>query len=100
MQATSHTTAVTLNAAQGRIQIATGTIPANGSVDFQFNNSYITADAMPIVGRRGTSLPGLEVRVAYFTAGYAIIRLKNTTASDMIGAGPALSFTILGVAAS
>ncbi len=99
-QATSHTTAVTLNALQGRIQMATGTIPANSTVEFQLNNSYITPDAMPIVTRRGTSLPGLIARVAYFTTGYAIIQVANTTGTDMVGAGPALSFTILGVSAS
>lgn len=99
-QGTSHTTPVTLNAAQGSIKMAAGTIAAGASVDFQFNNSYITDTAMPIVTRRGTSHTTVTASVLRFAPGYCIIRVTNTGASSVSNVEPAMSFHILGVETS
>lgn len=99
-QITSHTTPVTLNALQGSIKMAAGNIPAGGSVEFQFNNSYITESAMPIVIRRGTSFTSVTASVLRFAVGYCIVRVTNTGASAATGVDPAMSFVILGCATS
>jgi len=100
VQTTSHTTAVTLNAAQGSIKMAPGALGAGASVEFQLNNTYITESQMPVVVRRGALYTGVTASVLRFAPGYCIIRVTNTGATTETAAEPAMSFTILGVAAS
>lgn len=100
LQSTSHTTPVTLNKLQGSIKMALGSIPAGGSVEFQFNNTYINESSMPIVVRRGSSFASITASVLRFAIGYCIVRVTNTGTSAATNVDPALSFTILGVAVS
>lgn len=99
-QSASQTTAVTLNAAQGSIKMAPGTLAAGASVEFQLNNTYIDESSMPIVVRRGSSFTSITASVLRFAIGYCIVRVTNTGTSAATNVDPALSFTILGVAVS
>lgn len=99
-QTTSHTTSVTLNAAQGSIKMALGDIAAGASVDFQFNNSYITVNAMPVLARRGTEWSAVTATMLRFVPGYCIVRVTNTGTTAVTSAEPSLSFAILGVASA
>ena len=99
-QATSHTTPVTLDKLQGSIKMALGSIPAGGSVEFQFNNTYIDESSMPIVVRRGSSFASITASVLRFAIGYCIVRVTNTGTSAATNVNPALSFSIIGCASA
>lgn len=99
-QETSHTTPVTLDKLQGSIKMALGSIPAGGSVEFQFNNTYINASSMPIVMRRGDLFTTITASVLRFAIGYCIVRVTNTGTSAATNVDPALSFSIIGCASA
>lgn len=96
-QATSKSTAVTLNKASGRITMHAAALAAGASVVFTLNNNKITANDLLLVGCSATS--NYDARCLSTNAGTAVIRVTNISAGSLSEA-VALNFALIeGVAA-
>lgn len=92
-QATSKSTAVTLNKASGRITMSAAALAAGGTVFFYFNNSLLangdTLCVNPLWGNES-----YESLVATIYNGVAIIGVRNNSASTL-GDALVLSFSVV-----
>ena len=84
-QATSKSTAVTLNKSAGRITMNNAALAGNTAVSFTFNNSLLSANDTVIVTISGGAVAdptAYTVYVSSMAAGSAVITLRNLTASS------------------
>jgi hypothetical protein len=83
-QATSKSTAVTLNKSAGRITMNGAELAANTAVSFAMNNSLISANDTIIVNVSGGATAGAYTTyISSMTAGSAVVTLRNLTASPL-----------------
>ena len=88
-QATSKSTAVTLNKSMGRITMNGAELAANTAVSFTMNNSLISANDTIIVNvSGGGTAAAYTTYISSMTTGSAVITLRNMT-------GSALSETVI-----
>lgn len=81
-QATSKTTAVTLNKPSGRVTTAADSLAAGAEVSFQLTNSKIAATDIVLVSSvSGSGIAAYEVSSWGVSAGFCYIRIKNISAS-------------------
>lgn len=93
-QATSKTTAVTLNKAAGQITLNSGVVPQNEAVNFTLNNSVIAAnDAVLVNIRSGATANRYGVFVTAVAAGSCRIELRNF--GDALGEAVVLNFVVI-----
>lgn len=95
-QATSRTTAVTLNALNGKITTLAAVLTADTSVSFTLTNSQIAANDHIV----GDVIAGAAVKAAYHlsfipAAGSATVTLHNLTPTDSASEAPVISFVVL-----
>ena len=83
-QATSKSTAVTLNKSAGRITMNGAELAANTAVSFTMNNSLISANDTIIVNVSGGATAGAYTTyISSMAAGSAVVTLRNLTASPL-----------------
>ena len=83
-QATSKSTAVTLNKSMGRITMNNAELAANTAVSFTMNNSLISANDTIIVNVSGGATAGAYTTyISSMTTGSAVVTLRNLTASAL-----------------
>jgi hypothetical protein len=83
-QATSKSTAVTLNKSAGRITMNAAELAANTAVSFTMNNSLISANDTIIVNVSGGATAGAYTTyISSMTTGSAVVTLRNLTASPL-----------------
>jgi len=83
-QATSKSTAVTLNKSAGRITMNAAELAANTAVSFTMNNSLISANDTIIVNVSGGATAGAYTTyISSMTTGSAVVTLRNLTASAL-----------------
>ena len=83
-QATSKSTAVTLNKPAGRITLNAASLGATTNVSFTFNNSLIsTNDVLILNVAAGATAASYNLWVDSLNAGSASITLRNTTAGAL-----------------
>jgi len=79
-QATSKSTAVTLNKSMGRITMNNAELAANTAVSFTMNNSLISANDTIIVNvSGGGTAAAYTTYISSMTTGSAVITLRNMT---------------------
>ena len=79
-QATSKSTAVTLNKSAGRITMNGAELAANTAVSFTMNNSLISANDTIIVNVSGGATAGAYTTyISSMTTGSAVVTLRNLT---------------------
>jgi hypothetical protein len=83
-QATSKSTAVTLNKSAGQITMNAASLGANTAVSFTLNNNLLSANDIVItnISAGGTS-GAYTTYVSSMTTGSAVITLRNMTASPL-----------------
>lgn len=96
-QATSKSTAVTLNKPCGVITTNTSSLAGNSAVIFKFNNSLITNIDILHITAADTNV--YDVRCIGVVNGYAFVRIVNLTAGALSDAIP-LVFSLIKGAAS
>lgn len=83
-QATSKSTAVTLNKSAGQITTNNAALNANTTVTFTFNNSTISAnDTVIVTVAAGATAGGYNAWITGLTAGAATIALRNITGGSL-----------------
>ena len=83
-QATSKSTAVTLNKSAGRITLNNASLGATTNVSFTFNNNLIsTNDVLILNVSAGATAASYNLWVDSLNAGSASITLRNTTAGAL-----------------
>jgi len=83
-QATSKSTAVTLNKSAGRITMNAAELAANTAVSFTMNNSLISSNDTIIVNVSGGATAGAYTTyISSMTTGSAVVTLRNLTASPL-----------------
>ena len=83
-QATSKSTAVTLNKPAGRITLNAASLGATTNVSFTFNNNLIsTNDVLILNVAAGATAASYNLWVDSLNAGSASITLRNTTAGAL-----------------
>lgn len=84
-QATSRSTAVTLNAPAGVITTDSTAIANLGNATFTVNNSFVKADSTIILSLNTTGLSGYSIHVASesVAAGSFAIRIYNATGANL-----------------
>ena len=83
-QATSKSTAVTLNKSMGRITMNNAELAANTAVSFTMNNSLISANDTIIVNvSGGGTAAAYTTYISSMTTGSAVITLRNLTGSAL-----------------
>lgn len=83
-QATSKSTAVTLNKSAGRITMNAASLAAATNVSFTLNNSFISAnDTLILTISGGATVEAYNCWVNSLGAGTASITLRNTTAGAL-----------------
>jgi hypothetical protein len=83
-QATSKSTAVTLNKSAGRITMNGAELAANTAVSFTMNNSLISGNDTIIVNVSGGATAGAYTTyISSMTTGSAVVTLRNLTASPL-----------------
>jgi hypothetical protein len=83
-QATSKSTAVTLNKSMGRITMNGAELAANTAVSFTMNNSLISANDTIIVNvSGGGTAAAYTTYISSMTTGSAVITLRNMTGSAL-----------------
>jgi hypothetical protein len=94
-QATSKSTAVTLNKAAGRITLNAASLAATTNVSFTFNNSFIsTNDVLILNVAAGATAASYNLWVDSLNAGSASITLRNTTA-DALAEAIVINFALI-----
>ena len=84
-QATSKSTAVTLNKSAGRITMNNAALAGNTAVSFTLNNSFISANDIVILTISGGAVAdptAYTVYVSGMTTGSTIITLRNLTGTS------------------
>jgi hypothetical protein len=83
-QATSKSTAVTLNKSAGRITMNGALLASNTAVSFTLNNTVISANDAIIVNVSGGGTAGAyTVYISSMTTNSAVITLRNMTGGDL-----------------
>jgi len=83
-QATSKSTAVTLNKSAGRITMNNAELAANTAVSFTLNNSLISANDIVILNiSAGATAAAYTTYVSSMTTGSAVVTLRNLTGSAL-----------------
>lgn len=83
-QATSKSTAVTLNKPAGQIAMNNAALAGNTAVSFTLNNSYISANDILILAVAGNATTGAYTAyVTNIASGTAGITLRNLTAGSL-----------------
>jgi 1-aminocyclopropane-1-carboxylate deaminase/D-cysteine desulfhydrase-like pyridoxal-dependent ACC family enzyme len=83
-QATSKSTAVTLNKSMGRITMNNAELAANTAVSFTMNNSLISANDTIIVNvSGGGTAAAYTTYISSMTTGSAVITLRNMTSGAL-----------------
>lgn len=83
-QATSKSTAVTLNKAAGRITMNAASLGATTNVSFTLNNTYLSANDILILNiAAGATAASYNLWVDSLGTGTASITLRNTTAGAL-----------------
>lgn len=83
-QATSKSTAVTLNRSAGRITMNAASLAAGTNVSFTLNNSFISSnDTLILTISGGATVEAYNCWVNSLGAGTASITLRNTTAGAL-----------------
>jgi hypothetical protein len=82
-QATSKSTAVTLNRSMGRITTSDAELAATTSVTFTFNNSKLSANDVIVLNVNGGTTGAYNVYTSVLGAGSASITLRNITAGAL-----------------
>ena len=83
-QATSKSTAVTLNKSAGRITMNAAELAANTAVSFTINNSLISAnDVLIVCISGGATAAAYTTYISSMTSGSAVVTLRNLTASPL-----------------
>ena len=82
-QATSATTAVTLNSYSGVITTVSQTLLANANAEFDFNNSLITADSRILMQAQTASNGTVVLEVRSIGAGTCKVRVHNCGTATM-----------------
>jgi hypothetical protein len=93
-QATSKTTAVTLNKSVGRIVMNSAALAANTNVNFQLNNSLITQSDTLVCSIQEATGGVVYTVQAYCGTGFAQILVRNTGGSSLSEA-VAINFAII-----
>lgn len=94
-QATSKSTAVTLNKSAGQITMNNAALAATTSVSFTLNNSYISAnDTLIVTISSGATAASYNAWISGLSAGSAVIVLRNITAGSLSEA-VVLNFAII-----
>lgn len=95
-QATSKSTAVTLNRSAGRITLNAASLAAQTNVSFTFNNSFISAnDTLILTISGGATIESYNVWVNSLGAGTASITLRNTTAATALAEAVIINFALI-----
>jgi hypothetical protein len=82
-QATSKSTAVTLNKPAGQITMNGAALAATTNVSFTLNNSYISANDVIVLNVNGGTTAAYNVYTSVLGAGSASITLRNITAGSL-----------------
>ena len=83
-QATSKSTAVTLNKPAGQITMNNAALAGNTAVSFTLNNSYISANDVVVLNiSGGATAAAYTTYVSSMTAGSASLTLRNLTAGSL-----------------
>lgn len=83
-QATSKSTAVTLNKAAGAITMNGAALAANTAVSFTLNNSLISSNDVLVVNvSAGGTAGAYTTYISSMTAGSAVVTLRNLTAGSL-----------------
>ena len=82
-QATSKSTAVTLNKPAGQITMNNASLGATTNVTFTLNNSYISANDVIVLNVNGGTTAAYNVYTSVLGSGTASITLRNITASPL-----------------
>lgn len=82
-QATSKSTAVTLNKPAGQITMNNASLGATTNVTFTLNNSYISANDVIVLNVNGGTTAAYNVYTSVLGAGSASITLRNITAGAL-----------------
>jgi hypothetical protein len=93
-QATSKTTAVTLNAYSGRVISVALTDAANATFNFTLNNNKITNNCVINLGIIYAGAGEPKVSVYSQTKGSCVIKVKNVDASAALNAALTVTFSI------
>lgn len=95
-QATSATTAVTLNKVTGRVTTVSLTLAAGASAQFQVNNSTVTSVDGPrvwIQSYTGAGDPTVDIRSV--ATGAFVVRVRNVHATDALDAAITIGFHVI-----
>lgn len=82
-QATSKSTAVTLNKPTGQITMNAAALAAGASASFSFFSSLLTATDTLLVNGVGPISMGYRVEALYMTSGGALIRVTNVSGGSL-----------------
>ena len=93
-QATSKSTAVTLNKPAGQITMNNASLAATTNVTFTLNNSYLSANDVIVLNVNGGTTAAYNVYTSVLGAGSASITLRNITAGPLSEA-VVLNFAII-----
>ena len=95
-QATSKSTAVTLNKSAGQITMNNAALAGATAVSFTLNNSLISTNDLLIlnVGSGGTAV-AYTVYTSSISAGSAVITLRNMTASTSLSEAVVINFALI-----
>lgn len=95
-QATSKSTAVTLNKSAGQITMNNAALAGATAVSFTLNNNLISTNDLLIlnVGSGGTAV-AYTVYTSSISAGSAVITLRNMTASTSLSEAVIINFALI-----
>lgn len=94
-QATSKSTAVTLNKPAGQITLNNASLAATTTVTFTFNNSYISAnDTVILTIASGGTAGAYNAWISGLAAGSCTVAFRNVTAGAL-GEAVVLNFAII-----
>ena len=84
-QATSKTTAVTLNKPSGRITMSSGALASGATAQFVINNSLVTNADLAVVGLNGDAVNAVKYEAICVgtIAGGIVVNLRNTSAGSL-----------------
>jgi hypothetical protein len=95
-QATSKSTAVTLNKSAGRITLNAASLAAQTNVSFTLNNSFISAnDVLIVTLSGGATTESYNCWVNSLGAGTASITLRNITAATPLAEAVVINFALI-----
>jgi microcompartment protein CcmK/EutM len=95
-QATSKSTAVSLNKSAGRITMNAASLAGVTNVSFTFNNDNLSVNDILVVQlSTGNTANSYQVWVDSLAAGSAVIVLRNTTAATALAEAVVLNFAVI-----